>query len=58
MLCGWLIEAAESNMQKDIGQALAHEIIDACNLKGVAYKKKLDLYKEVDASQLYLKYIH
>lgn len=54
----WLIEAAESNMQKDIGQALAHEIIDACNLKGVAYKKKLDLYKEVDASQLYLKYIH
>ena len=30
----WLVEAAEANKQKGIGIALAHEIIDACNLKG------------------------
>ena len=53
----WLVEAAESNKQKDIGIALAHEIIDACNLRGNAYKKKLDLYKEVDMSRMYLKFV-
>lgn len=53
----WLLEAAEKRHKDNIARGLAEELVDVCQYKGDAFEKKSELYKEVDASRIYLKYL-
>lgn len=54
----WLIEAAEQRKDGiNFAEKFAKECRDAYKLKGVAFKKRLDLCKEVDDSRVNLRFV-
>jgi len=54
----WLLDAAKNRVDGvDLPEKIAKEIYDAYNLRGQAFQKKQDLYKELDTSRMYLKLV-
>jgi len=53
----WLIECAEKGNLSSFEENLAHEVLGVVSRKGNAYKKKLELYKEIINSKVHLRYI-
>lgn len=48
----WIKEAAQSKKGTPFAKALALELIDASQETGVAFKKKLDVYKNAEANKV------
>lgn len=53
----WLLLSAEKRNKKNIAKGLAEELVDSLVQKGHSVEIKEDLYREVDANRIYLKYI-
>jgi small subunit ribosomal protein S7 len=52
----WLVEAARARNEKTMGQRLAGELIDACDNKGTAVKKREDTHRMADANRAFSHY--
>ncbi len=52
----WLVDAAKSRGEKNMGLRLAGELIDACDNKGSAIKKKEDTHKMAEANKAFSHY--
>ncbi len=52
----WLIEAARSKKGASFSKFLAIELIEAANETGVAFKKKLEVYKMADANKAFARF--
>ncbi len=48
----WIRESAQSKKGTPFAEALATELIEASQETGVAFKKKLDVYKNADANKV------
>ena len=49
----WLIQSANSRSERRISERLAAEIMDACNNRGAAVKKREDTHKMADANKAF-----
>lgn len=52
----WLISAAKSRPDKSMQERLAHELLDASQLKGGAIKKKSDVLRMAEANRAFSHY--
>lgn len=52
----WLVDAAKSRGEKNMGLRLAGELIDACENKGNAVKKREDMHKMAEANKAFSHY--
>lgn len=52
----WLIAAAAARSDKNMGQRLAYELIDASEGRGGAMKKKLDVHRMAEANRAFAHY--
>lgn len=49
----WLVDAAKSRGEKNMGMRLAGELIDACENKGSAIKKREDTHRMAEANKAF-----
>ena len=49
----WLISSAATRKDKSMGLRLAHELLDAYEGTGAAFKKKLDVHKMADSNRAF-----
>jgi len=52
----WLITAAQSRSDKTMGLRLAQELLEACEGRGVAVKKKADVHRMAEANRAFSHY--
>ncbi|MCL4360902.1 30S ribosomal protein S7 [Candidatus Dependentiae bacterium] len=52
----WLIGAAKVRSDKTMGARLAHELLEASEARGAAFKKKLDVHKMAEANRAFSHY--
>lgn len=52
----WLIKAASVRSDKTMGKRIAHELGEAAEGRGAAYKKKLDVHKMAEANRAFAHY--
>ena len=52
----WLVEAARKRGEKTMGLRLAGELIDACENKGTAVKKREDTHRMAEANRAFSHY--
>jgi small subunit ribosomal protein S7 len=52
----WLLAAAKVRPDKTMGQRLAKELLEACEGRGVAIKKKTDVHKMAEANRAFSHY--
>ena len=52
----WLLKAAASRPDKTMGLRLAHELLDAREGRGNAFKKKIDVHKMAEANRAFSHY--
>lgn len=52
----WLIAGAASRTDKTMGLRLGHELLDACEGRGAAMKKRLDVHKMAEANRAFSHY--
>ncbi len=52
----WLIEAARKRGEKSMGLRLAGEILDACESRGTAVKKREDTHRMAEANKAFAHY--
>lgn len=52
----WLIEAASDRSDKSMGLRIGNEVLDACEERGGAFKKKLDVHKMAEANRAFSHY--
>ncbi len=52
----WLVEAARKRSEKSMGMRLAAEILDACENRGTAVKKREDTHKMAEANKAFAHY--
>jgi small subunit ribosomal protein S7 len=52
----WLVEAAKNRGEKNMGLRLAGELMDACESKGTAIKKKEDTHRMAEANKAFSHY--
>ncbi len=52
----WLVQAARARSGMSYAQRLAHEIVDAYNEAGAAFKKKEDTHKMAEANKAFAHY--
>ncbi|NOX42286.1 MAG: 30S ribosomal protein S7 [Gammaproteobacteria bacterium] len=52
----WLVDAARKRSEKSMGMRLAAEILDACENRGTAVKKREDTHKMAEANKAFAHY--
>ena len=52
----WLVTYARDRREKDMGEKLANEIMDALNQQGGAFKRKDDMYRMAQANKAFAHY--
>ncbi len=52
----WLVSAAKDRSDKTMGLRLGRELLDACELKGGAVKKRADVQRMADANRAFSHY--
>jgi small subunit ribosomal protein S7 len=52
----WLVEFARQRREKTMAQRLAHELLDAAQQQGNAYKRKDDIYRMAQANKAFAHY--
>jgi small subunit ribosomal protein S7 len=52
----WLIQFARERREKTMAQRLAHELLDAAQQQGGAYKRKDDIYRMAQANKAFAHY--
>ena len=52
----WLVEFARQRREKTMAQRLAHELLDATNSQGGAFKRKDDIYRMAQANKAFAHY--
>jgi small subunit ribosomal protein S7 len=52
----WLVDAARKRGEKSMGQRLAAEILDACESRGAAVKKREDTHRMAEANKAFSHY--
>ncbi len=52
----WMVEAAKGRGEKDMGQRLAGELMDASENRGSAMKKREDMHKMAEANKAFSHY--
>lgn len=52
----WLISASSSRSDKSMGKRIAHELMDAAEGRGAAFKKKLDVHRMAEANRAFAHY--
>ncbi len=52
----WLITSAAKRSNKTMGERLAYEILDACEGRGVAIKKRTDVHRMAEANRAFSHY--
>src|SRR5919204_280103 len=52
----WLIQYARQRREKTMAQRLAHELLDAQQQQGAAYKRKDDVYRMAQANKAFAHY--
>ena len=52
----WLVEFARQRREKTMAQRLAHELLDAVQQQGAAYKRKDDVYRMAQANKAFAHY--
>ena len=52
----WLVDAARGRGEKSMAQRLANEIIEACEGKGAAVKKREDVHRMAEANKAFSHY--
>jgi len=52
----WLVDAAKNRGEKNMGLRLAGELMDACESKGTAIKKKEDTHRMAEANKAFSHY--
>ena len=52
----WLVEASRKRNEKSMGQRLAGEILEACENRGSAVKKREDTHKMAEANRAFSHY--
>jgi small subunit ribosomal protein S7 len=52
----WLIQFARQRREKTMAQRLAHELLDAQQQQGAAYKRKDDVYRMAQANKAFAHY--
>ncbi|KAF0190519.1 MAG: small subunit ribosomal protein S7 [Gammaproteobacteria bacterium] len=49
----WLVESARGRSEKTMGSRLASEILDACESRGTAVKKREDMHRMAEANKAF-----
>jgi small subunit ribosomal protein S7 len=52
----WLVQYARARREKTMAQRLAHELLDAQQQQGAAYKRKDDIYRMAQANKAFAHY--
>ena len=52
----WLVQFARQRREKTMSQRLAHELLDAAQQQGAAYKRKDDIYRMAQANKAFAHY--
>lgn len=52
----WLVDAAKNRGEKNMGLRLAGELLDACENKGSAIKKREDTHRMAEANKAFSHY--
>ncbi|KZY99851.1 30S ribosomal protein S7, partial [Oleibacter sp. HI0075] len=52
----WLVDAARGRGEKSMAQRLANEMIEACEGKGAAVKKREDVHRMAEANKAFSHY--
>ena len=52
----WLVDAAKNRGEKNMGMRLAGELLDACENKGTAIKKREDTHRMAEANKAFSHY--
>lgn len=52
----WLVDAAKNRGEKNMGKRLAGELLDACENKGTAIKKREDTHRMAEANKAFSHY--
>ncbi len=52
----WLVQFARQRREKTMSQRLAHELLDASQQQGGAYKRKDDIYRMAQANKAFAHY--
>lgn len=52
----WLVQFARQRREKTMAQRLAHELLDAQQQQGAAYKRKDDIYRMAQANKAFAHY--
>lgn len=52
----WLIKSASERSDKTMGQRLAYELLDACEGRGSAVKKRMDVHRMAEANRAFSHY--
>src|SRR5438067_842601 len=52
----WLVQFARQRREKTMAQRLAHELLDATQQQGGAYKRKDDIYRMAQANKAFAHY--
>ena len=52
----WLVEAARKRGEKSMAQRLANEMLEACEGKGAAVKKREDVHRMAEANKAFSHY--
>lgn len=52
----WLISSAQSRTDKTMGKRLCNELLDACEGRGAAVKKKVDVHRMAEANRAFSHY--
>jgi small subunit ribosomal protein S7 len=52
----WLVQFARTRREKTMAQRLAHELLDAQQQQGAAYKRKDDIYRMAQANKAFAHY--
>jgi len=52
----WLVQYARARRERDMAQKLAHELLDAAQQQGNAFKRKDDIYRMAQANKAFAHY--
>src|SRR5450631_4140154 len=52
----WLVQFSRARREKTMGQRLAHELLDAQQQQGAAFKRKDDIYRMAQANKAFAHY--
>ena len=52
----WLVDYARARRERDMAHKLAHELLDAVQQQGNAYKRKDDIYRMAQANKAFAHY--